>query len=75
VLTFEEKERYFRRLGYLQRVFSVFLGWVFVVGALVLLALSPLVFVFIEIWTLFIDCKQKIKEICAECAAPNNGKN
>jgi Na+-transporting methylmalonyl-CoA/oxaloacetate decarboxylase gamma subunit len=75
VLTFEEKERYFRRLGYLQRMFSVFLGLGFVGVAIVFLALSPLVFVFIEIWTFFIDCKRTIKEICAECAAPNNGKN
>jgi hypothetical protein len=62
-------------LDYLQRMFCVFLGLGLLGGVIAYAVLSPLVFVFIEIWTLFIDCKQKIKEICAECAAPNNDKN
>lgn len=75
MLTNEENRRYFRRLDYLSGVFVVFLGLGLLGGVIAYAVLSPFVFVFVEIWTLFIDCKQGIKEICAESAEPNNGKN
>ena len=63
-------------MDYLSGVFVVFLGLGLLGSVIAYAVLSPLVFVFVEIWTLFIDCKQGIKDMCAECAAePNNGKN